>query len=129
MRSCKLLSLVVLLAGPAWSAHAQSSFVDLSTPMTGKSIYVFDADGTPVERGVPLFKIQNEIDPHGSARPPETAASGVEGATGSPDRCGGSSYGATSCVNGRPKVHFVGSYQRRDGTVVQSHFRSMGRRR
>jgi hypothetical protein len=61
MRSCKLLSLVVLLAGPAWSAHAQSSFVDLSTPMTGKSIYVFHADGTPVERGVPLFKSKMKL--------------------------------------------------------------------
>ena len=33
------------------SAGAQSSLVDLSTPMTGKSAYVFNHDGTPVELG------------------------------------------------------------------------------
>ena len=35
----------------AASAHAQSNYIDLSKPMTGKSAYVFNHDGTPVELG------------------------------------------------------------------------------
>ena len=123
-------SLVLMLLAPAWAAEAQSSFIDLSTPMTGKASYVFHADGTPVERGVPLIKFEREENTRGAA-PNVRASAVVNGPSGSggPVGCGGPAYGALSCVNGRPKVYYVGSYQRRDGTVVRSHFRSLGRRR
>jgi hypothetical protein len=95
MRLWKFLPLVAMLLAPAWTAHAQSSFVDLSTPMTGTATYVFNADGTPVERGVPLLKLENEIDPHGTA-PDARASAGrnIPNASGAPAGCGRSSYGA-----------------------------------
>ena len=36
------------------TAFAQSAVIDLSTPMTGPSIFATDVDGKPVERGVPI---------------------------------------------------------------------------
>lgn len=129
MRPWKLFPLVVLLLTPAWTAQAESALVDLSTPMTGKATYVFLADGTPAERGVPLLKFEPEIDPRGNAPAIRASAErNISNASRGPAACGGSTYGATSCVTARPKVHLVVSYQRRDRTAVRTPFR-VGRRR
>ena len=48
-RACLALLIAVIGGGPV---SAQSSVIDLSTPMTGASQYVFEADGTPVQMGV-----------------------------------------------------------------------------
>ena len=50
MRAVLTLVLFVALGG---SAAAESAIVDMSTPMTGKSIFAVDHEGRPVERGVP----------------------------------------------------------------------------
>jgi hypothetical protein len=91
---------------------AQSSYVDLSTPMTGKSRFMFNVDGTPAEMGV-------------RSTPEEPAGVvGASGAQGGAPSCGGSSYGSISCITGKPKTLQVRSYERRDGTVVRGHARS-----
>src|SRR5215475_9511008 len=48
-------AIVSIIAGLCWIAPAKagSALVDLSKPMTGKSRYVVNADGTAVEMGAP----------------------------------------------------------------------------
>lgn len=48
-RVCTVAAFCLIAVSPA---GAQSSLIDLSAPMTGKSAYVFNQDGTPVELGV-----------------------------------------------------------------------------
>ena len=52
------------------TAAAQSSFMDLSKPMTGKTRFVVDADGKPVEFGVPLSeRIERPVQTSSPAAP------------------------------------------------------------
>jgi len=56
---------------------------------------------------------------------PSTSAYAVNmppAATGT--SCGGSYYGATSCVTGLPKTTYVRGYYRKDGTYVRPYYRS-----
>jgi hypothetical protein len=48
-------AIVSIVAGLCWiaPAQAQSSLLDFSKPMTGKSRYVHHSDGTPVDMGAP----------------------------------------------------------------------------
>ena len=80
------------------TAAAQSSFMDLSKPMTGTTRSVIHFDGRPVEFGVPLYDYVEQP---------------VEG----------SGIGSSIASDGSRTVA-VRSYTRKDGTFVQSHTRS-----
>jgi hypothetical protein len=61
------LILAIVFGG---TAAAQSSFVDLSKPMTGKTQFVVDADGKPIEFGVPLSeRIERPVQTSSPAAP------------------------------------------------------------
>lgn len=61
----------LLVLGAGGSAHAQSAMIDLSKPMTGKSNYVFNVDGAPVELGVhKVAKPETAPAPSAGASPP-----------------------------------------------------------
>jgi hypothetical protein len=121
-RTVLTLLLFIALGG---SAAAESAIIDMSTPMTGKSIFAVDHEGRPVERGVP----QHVEEPArqlgsgsgaGTSRPVEDATVGMGSAGGSTD----SGHGATSAATGRPRTVAVDGYVRKDGTVVRGHYRS-----
>lgn len=66
-------------------------------------------------------KIRAVTSPPGyNASPPAYSSSAGYG-------CGGSYYGATSCLTGLPKTTYVRGYYRKDGTYVRSHYRSRRR--
>lgn len=102
------------LVASAVSAHAQS-YIDLSVPMTGKSRFVFNADGTPAEFGVGSNDKQAPLVATGGGR--------------STDACCGAGYGATGPAMKRPKTQHVSGYVRGNGTVVAPYVRGAPRRR
>src|SRR4051812_14654365 len=52
------------------TAAAQSSYMDLSKPMTGKTRFVVDIDGNPLEFGVPQFeRIEKPVQSSSPAAP------------------------------------------------------------
>lgn len=48
-------------------------------------------------------------------------------AIGNASACGGSYYGATSCITGLPRTTYVSGYYRKNGTYVQPYYRSSRR--
>jgi hypothetical protein len=128
--TASILALILAIAFSG-TAVAQSSLIDLSKPMTGKTRSVTYADGKPVEFGVPLY--EDDEPAARDATSPAMSSSGLPTAggyqAGAAAACGGSHYGATSCDTGRPKTVAVKSYTRKDGTFVRSHYRSAPRGR
>jgi hypothetical protein len=112
----------ILICMWALPAAAESSVLDFSRPMTGKSRHAINSDGSPLELGAPA---QVEPDP---ILQPQPESGGAIGA-----RCGGGacrSGGISAGVGAeRPKTVHVNSYTRKDGTFVGSHMRSAPRRR
>ena len=104
-------------------ALAQSSVLDLSKPMTGKSRYGINSDGSPLELGVPApAPAQTDLDP---GQQPRSGAAVV-------GPCGGTACGSASAGTaggaGRPKTEHVSGYTRKDGTHVGSYMRAPRRR-
>ena len=142
-RTILTLIFVLALAGPA---VAQSAAIDMSIPMTGKSIFAVDHEGRPVERGVPARAAdapevsQGAAPQRGHSAETLAAANGAAGnerASAGDGRLStvGRSYGATSiyvpvsrAVGERDKTVAVRGYTRSDGTVVKAHTRSAPRR-
>lgn len=85
----RLLAAAVLCAAFAQSAAAQSNVHDLSKPMTGKSRYVFNHDGTPAELGV-----KGPPAPGGVVALPQNAASGAWAGAAPVQESGGASVPA-----------------------------------
>ena len=100
-------------------ALAQSSMIDLSKPMTGKSRYGINPDGSPLELGVPA---QPDLDPR---QQPQSGAAVVGPCSGAACGSAGSAAGGGS---GRPKTEHVSGYTRKDGTHVGSYMRAPRRR-
>jgi hypothetical protein len=132
----------VAFAGPA---VAQSAVIDLSTPMTGKSIFAVDHEGRPVERGVAARAKDVPEMPRGpvpqrghSAETLAAAngASGYELPSGGDRRLStvGRGYGGTIYVpvsratGDREKTVAVRGHTRSDGTEVKAYNRSAPRR-
>lgn len=99
---------------------AQSSVLDFSKPMTGKSRFGINPDGSPLELGAPSQLESDQVQQPGSD------AAVVRPCDGGSCRFGGIGAGAGM---GRPKTVQVNSYTRKDGTFVGSHTRSAPRRR
>ena len=103
------------------TAVAQSSFMDLSKPMTGKTRFVIDADGKPIEFGVPLGKpVERSMEGSSTTAPrwPGARAMQDDGPGTGSSSCGGS---GTSCATDGSKTVAVRSYTRKDGTYVAPH--------
>ena len=123
-RTCLLFA---TLLSPASPAIAQSSFIDLSKPMTGKSEYVFNVDGTPVDLGVPLIRPEPKPEPRASSE--ASAAPRAVAARAPVAACGGSQPGARSCATQQSRVPVVVvTHADRDRRPARSGFR-FGRRR
>jgi hypothetical protein len=97
----------------ATPAVGQSAILDLSTPQTGSSKYVFDENGKPVQLGVAL------VDPQASYL--------SDGGTAPDPSCGGKNYGDISCLTARPKtVHVDGYWSKRWDVRRQSPSKRAG---
>ena len=141
-KSALVFLVAAALVSATSGASSQSSVVDLSKPMTGKSRYAVEfSSGEPIDLGV--IVTQEEEPPHqmiGGAGVAAGSASALHGtlqrqsqsASGTPATlnhihgpgCGDNHYGAISCVTGAPKRIYVRDYVRRDGIAVRSHYRS-----
>ena len=124
-----VLTILVSILGSV-PALAQSSMLDLSKPMTGKSRYGINSDGSPLELGVPA-RVQTDLDPGQQPRSGAavvgpcggTACGSTNSGTG-----GGSASAGTAGGAGRPKTEYVSGYTRKDGTHVGSYMRAPRRR-
>jgi hypothetical protein len=126
---------LTLFALAAWTSApaAAQSFIDASKPMTGKSEFVFNVDGTPVQMGVVAKAEQAAPEVSGPAkvRMRGTTANAPEDSNGSASdgvRRARSVFVVTS--GGRqPSAQQISGYQRKDGTIVAPYVRKFGRRR
>jgi hypothetical protein len=123
------------------AAAGQSAMVDLSKPMSGKSRFAINADGSPMELGAKPPREQ------GNARQDQPLSlSGGGAAASSPTSrpigsgaaptgaCGDSPCGARPAQSiispsGALKTQWVNGYVRRDGTYVAPYARAPARRR
>jgi hypothetical protein len=130
-------SFTLLLGLAAWTAApaAAQSFIDASKPMTGKSEFVFNVDGTPADIGVVAkaapAPAAPEVSGPATVRMRGTAANAPEDSNGSASdgvRRARSVFVVTS-GGGRPNAQQVSGYQRKDGTTVAPYVRKFGRRR
>jgi len=120
--------IVSIVAGLCWivSAQAESSMLDFSKPMTGKSRYMVNADGTAAEIGAHTQGAHTEAAPHPPHRPrilsSEPAAE--------PARAHHSSPGVTlmsTSSNGYsmgPSSYQVRGYTGPDGTYYAPYLRT-----
>jgi hypothetical protein len=99
---------------------AQSSLLDFSKPMTGKSRFGINPDGSSLELGAPAQLEPDRVQEAGAG------AALVRPCDGGSCRFGGISAGAGA---GRAKTVQVNGYTRKDGTFVAPYVRSAPRRR
>jgi hypothetical protein len=132
----RIISPVVMLAfGLAlWAAPpaAAQSFIDASKPMTGKSEFVFNADGTPAEMGAAAkAEPPAEVSQPGTARMRGTTANASVDGSGRASDSARRSRSVFVVTSGgeRAKGQQVSGYQRKDGTAVAPYVRKFGRRR
>src|SRR5258708_27809416 len=108
-------AIVSIFAALCWiaPANAESSLLDFSKPMTGKSRFVFNSDGTPVE-----FGAHAQTTPHAAPRSdtPAPEAQPASGVTVISTSSNGYSVGPTTMQ--------VRGYTRRDGTYVSPYLRT-----
>jgi hypothetical protein len=112
-------AIVSIIAGFCWivPAHAGSALVDLSKPMSGKSRYVLNADGTAADLGAPV------------PTPSPGARSGMAGPGSA--AVGGGGNGAVTVMSSSgngysagPRTFEYRGYIRRDGTFVAPYIRT-----
>jgi hypothetical protein len=116
-------AIVSIVAGLCWiaPAQAQSSVLDFSKPMTGKSRYVLHSDGTAVDMGAPSRTATHPAHQPGalSSVPASASASATHKApavTLMSTSSNGYSMGPTSMQ--------VQGYTRPDGTYVAPYLRT-----
>ena len=120
--------IVSIVAGLCWiaSAQAESSMLDFSQPMTGKSRYMVNSDGTAADIGAADMGAHAQTVPHPPHRPrilssepaagPAHAHRPPPGVTLMNTSSNGSSMGPTSVQ--------VRGYTRADGTYVAPYLRT-----
>jgi hypothetical protein len=114
-------AIVSIVAGLCWiaSAQAQSSVLDFSKPMTGKSRYVLHSDGTAVDMGAPARTATHPAHQPGAISSVRASASATHKAPAvTLMSTSGNSYsmGPTSMQ--------VQGYTRPDGTYVAPYLRT-----
>ena len=120
--------IVSIVVGLCWiaSAQAESSMLDFSQPMTGKSRYMVNSDGTAADMGAADMGAHAQTAPHRTHRPgilssepgtgPARAHHSPPGVTLMSTSSNGSSMGPTSVQ--------VRGYTRSDGTYVAPYLRT-----
>jgi hypothetical protein len=126
-----LLSALLLASSP--QAGAQT-YYDFSTPMTGKSKYVFNVDGTPVDLGPgsavpPVRPMEPEANADVGQGVPTLALSSEENVRSAPageSRRRGWMVGvALSAPSGGQRSAAVRTHLRQDGTVARAPTRRL----